>query len=118
MRKILAVSVGMLFLLASGVLAAEQNLIDLHKNAEKNSKQCLSCHANIKKEVSANQKFKTLHRLHLESKLETPKNCTDCHSSVDLRDGSAASLKKQVDAQLCAGCHGAGSKDTKVLFAQ
>jgi hypothetical protein len=118
MTKILVISVGLLFLLASGATAAEQNLIDLHKNAEKNSKQCLSCHAQIKKEVSLNQKFKTFHRVHLESKLETPKNCTDCHSSVDLKDGSAASLKKQVDPQLCAGCHSGGMQGAKVLFAQ
>lgn len=118
MKKILVISVGLLFLLASGATAAEQNLIDLHKNAEKNGKECLTCHANIKKEVSSNPKFKTFHRLHLESKKETPKDCTDCHTSVDLRDGSAASLKKQVDPQLCAGCHSGGEKGIKNLFAQ
>jgi hypothetical protein len=57
-------------------------------------------------------------RLHLESKLETPKNCADCHPSVDLREDSAGSLRKQVDPQLCAGCHSGGVKGAKVLFTK
>jgi len=110
---------GFVLLFVSTVMAAEKNLIDLHKNAGKmTNKECLTCHANIKKDVTLNKKFKTFHRVHLESKLETPKNCADCHQSVDLRNGSAAALRKQVDPQLCAGCHSGGVKGAKVLFAQ
>jgi hypothetical protein len=50
------------------------------------NKQCLKCHAKIFSEKTASKKFKTMHRLHLESKLETPKKCTECHASVDLRE--------------------------------
>ncbi len=108
----------LLILFASSVTAAETNLIALHKNAGKlSNKQCLACHAKILKGVSLNKKYKTFHRVHLESKLGTPKNCADCHQSVDLREGSAASLRKQVDPQLCAGCHSGGVKGAKVLFA-
>jgi len=110
---------GFVLLFVSTVMAAERNLIDLHKNAGKmTNKECLTCHANIKKDVTLNKKFKTFHRVHLESKLETPKNCADCHQSVDLRNGSAAALRKQVDPQICAGCHSGGVKGAKVLFAQ
>jgi hypothetical protein len=110
---------GFVLLFVSTVMAAEKNLIDLHKNAGKmTNKECLTCHANIKKDVTLNKKFKTFHRVHLESKLETPKNCADCHQSVDLRNGSAAALRKQVDPQICAGCHSGGVKGAKVLFAQ
>ena len=110
---------GFVLLFVSTGMAAEKNLIDLHKNAGKmTNKECLTCHANIKKDVTLNKKFKTFHRVHLESKLETPKNCADCHQSVDLRNGSAAALRKQVDPQLCAGCHSGGVKGAKVLFAQ
>ncbi len=110
---------GFVLLFVSTVMAADKNLIDLHKNAGKMSnKECLTCHADIKKNVTLNKKFKTFHRVHLESKLETPKNCTDCHQSVDLRNGSAAALRKQVDPQICAGCHSGGVKGAKVLFAQ
>ncbi len=110
---------GFVLLFVSTVMAAEKNLIDLHKNAGKmTNKECLACHANIKKDLTLSKKFKTFHRVHLESKLETPKNCADCHQSIDLRSGSAAALRKQVDSQLCAGCHSGGVKGAKVLFAQ
>ena len=117
MKKILGFCLVLLF--ASTVGAAEKNLIDLHKNAGKMStKECLACHGNIKKDVSANKKFKTFHRVHLESKLATPKQCSDCHLLIDMRDGSATALRKQVDPQLCAGCHSGGVKGAKVLFAE
>ncbi len=117
MKKVLVVCLVLLF--ASAAVAAEKNLIELHKNAGKlSNKECLACHANIKKDVSLNKKFKTFHRVHFESKLETSKNCADCHGSIDLREGSAAALRKQVDPQLCAGCHGAGMKGAKVLYTE
>ena len=117
MKKVFVVS--LLFLFTSAVMAAEKNLIDLHKNAgDMSNKECLKCHAGIKTDVPLNKKFKTFHRVHLESKLATPKKCADCHQSIDLRDGSAAALRKQVDPQLCAGCHSGGVKGAKVLFAQ
>ena len=117
MKKLLIVCFVLLF--GSAAIAAEKNFVDLHKNAGNlSNKECLVCHAKIKTDVPLNPKFKTLHRLHLESKLDTPKNCSDCHQSIDLREGSAASLKKQVDPQVCAGCHSGGLKGAKVLFAK
>ncbi len=117
MRK--AFVVFLLVSLASVAGAAEKNLVDLHKNAGKMSnKECLSCHAKIMKEVSLNKKYKMFHRVHLESKLATPKKCSDCHQSVEVRNGSSAALRKQVDPQVCAGCHSGGMKGAKILFAQ
>ncbi|MBI5043409.1 MAG: hypothetical protein HZC10_06190 [Nitrospirae bacterium] len=117
MKKFLVVCVVLMFV--SVAVAAEKNFIEMHKNAGKMSnKECLACHANINKDVPLNKKFKTFHRTHLESKLGTPKNCSDCHNSIDLREGSASALRKQVDPQLCAGCHSGGVKGAKVLFAQ
>jgi len=117
MKKVLIICFMILF--ASGTQAVATNLVDLHANAGKlSNKECLACHAKIKKDVSLNPKFKMFHRVHLESKLATPKNCVDCHTSVDLREGSAAALRKQVDSQICAGCHSGGMKGAKVLFAQ
>ncbi len=113
--------IGCLLLLLSiaAAGAAEKNLVELHKNAGKMSnKECLACHAKIKTDVTLNKKFKTYHRVHLESKLDTPKNCSDCHQSVDVRNGSAAALRKQVDPQICAGCHSGGMKGAKVLYMQ
>ncbi len=115
MRSILMA--GVLMLIASRALAAGQNLVELHKNSgTMTNKQCLKCHAKILTEKTANRKYKTMHRVHLESKLETPKNCADCHVSVDLREGSAGALRKQVDPQICAGCHEGGMKGAKKLF--
>jgi len=117
MKRLLGVCLSLLF--ASIVWGAEKNLIDLHANAANlKSKECLACHASIRKEASLNKKTKTFHRLHLESKLATPKDCTDCHQSIDLREDSAASLRKQVDPQLCAGCHSGGMNGAKQLFAR
>ena len=115
MKIVLVVS--SLLLIASGATAAERNLVDLHKNAgAMTNKQCLNCHAKILNEKTANKKFKTMHRVHLESKLETPKKCAECHASVDLREGSAGALRKQVDPQVCAGCHDGCMKGAKKLF--
>lgn len=115
MKKMLAVAGLLLF--AAGAGAAEQNLVELHKNsASMTNKQCLKCHGKILSEKTASKKFKTMHRLHLESKLETPKKCTECHASVDLREGSAGALRKQVDPQVCAGCHDGNMKGAKKLF--
>jgi len=114
---------GLMIILSNGYAAekgtvARKNLIDLHAHsAQLNNKQCLACHANIVNDESLDRKVKTYHRLHLESKLPTPKNCADCHQSVDLRNGSAAALRKQVSPQLCAACHRGGVKGAKVLFA-
>lgn len=117
MKRILVL--GGLLLIAPWATAAESNLVELHKNAGKmTNKQCLACHAKILTETTANKKFKTLHRLHLESKLETPKKCSECHVSVDVRGGSAGALRKQVDPQLCNGCHDGGMKGAKALFAK
>jgi len=117
MKKLLIVCCALLF--SSIVMAAEKNLIELHKNpGNLSNKECLACHPSIRKEVSLNKNFKTFMRLHLESKLDTPKNCADCHQSIDLREDSASALRKQVDPQICAGCHSGGVKGAKVLFAK
>ncbi len=98
--------------------ASAKNLIDLHaQSGQLSNKQCLGCHANVVKDQALDRKTKTYHRVHLESKLPTPKNCADCHQSVDLRNGSAAALRKQVSPDLCAGCHRGGMQGAKVLYA-
>jgi hypothetical protein len=123
-------------LFAYAVVDEKQNLVDMHKDAAKlGTKDCLECHEGIlkgevikgksvvkddagKKSVVENKKFKIYHRVHLESKNPAPRNCTECHWSVDLRNGSTASLRKQVDPQLCNGCHSGGIKDAKSFYVQ
>lgn len=120
LRSIPAVLMTAAVLFVSGIAAqaGPVNLVELHRNAGALSKkECLSCHAGIMKDTSLARKIKTFHRLHLESKKDTPKNCSDCHKSVDLREGSAAALRKQVDPGLCAECHGGGA-GARILFAR
>jgi hypothetical protein len=106
-----------LIVFTAPVFATGTNLIELHKNTEKSSnKECLACHQGITKQTTLDPKIKTFHRLHLESKRNTPKDCSDCHQSTDLRNGSAAALRRQVDPQVCAGCHSGGVAGIKVLF--
>lgn len=117
--KSLLISSLLLVIAVATVGAAEKNLVELHKNAGKlSNKECLACHGNIKKDVSLDKKYKMFHRVHLESKKNTPKNCVDCHQSIDLRNGSGAALRKQVDPQICFGCHSGGVDGAKVLFVQ
>ncbi len=109
--------ISLLLVFPAAVFAAGTNLIELHKSsAGSSNKECLSCHQGITKQTTLDPKIKTFHRLHLEPKRNTPKNCSDCHQSVDLREGSAAALRRQVDPQLCAGCHSGGVAGNKVLF--
>lgn len=116
MKKILIV---WLVVMVASLIAGEKNLIELHKNAGKlTDKDCLVCHFKIRKETSLNMRFKTFHRVHLESKLETPKSCADCHESIDLREGSASALRKQVDPELCAVCHSGDVESAKKLFVR
>jgi len=104
---------------AAGAEPAKTNLVELHASAGKlSSKECLACHTRIATDVSLNKKVKTYHRLHLESKLTTPKDCADCHQAIDLRNGSAATLRKQVDPEICAGCHSGGVEGAKGLYAR
>jgi|ERR1700690_817314 len=117
MRNALFIFLVLMF--STSAVALEQNLIDLHKNAAKlSNKECLNCHTSILKESSLNNKYEMFHRVHLESKLATPKQCTDCHQSVDLRESSAASLRKEVAPQICAGCHSGGVNGAWNLFAK
>jgi nitrate/TMAO reductase-like tetraheme cytochrome c subunit len=66
--------------------------------------QCIGCHGDKAAEVSLDPAYPTAHREHLTSDLLNV-DCTTCHQSVDLLQGSAASLRKQVDVELCATCH-------------
>lgn len=117
--KKLVIGCFVLLFSAAAAGAPEKNLVDLHNNAGKlTNKECLACHAAVLKESSLDKKFKTLHRVHLDSKKNTPKKCADCHQPIDLRNGSGAALRKQVDPQICSGCHSGGVKGAKVLFAQ
>lgn len=128
MKLLMCMAIGSLLFLLSGAMAvtAEKNLLDIHANTgNTGNNACLACHASVTKASMFNKACKqfdktckTFHRVHLESKLATPKKCADCHSSTDLRNGSGAALRKQVDPEICAGCHSGGIKGAKVLYSR
>ncbi len=66
------------------------------------SAQCISCHGNKAEETSLNPDIKTPHAIHMP----LVKECNVCHKKADLLESSAAALRKQVDPQVCNGCHG------------
>lgn len=88
-----------------------ENLISLHdRNSPLYDKNCTTsnCHVRILTEHSLDPAILTAHTAMLN---ETPgekdnEKCGWCHRSVDLLDGSAGNLRRQVDANLCAVCHG------------
>jgi len=81
-----------------------ESLAQLHRNAKANRAECMNCHGDRKQEVGTDGKTKSFHSLHLSSPL-LKLACIDCHQSVDLTQGSAANLRKQVNPELCASCH-------------
>jgi hypothetical protein len=87
----------------------EESLIRLHRNAQAHAKECTNCHGERTDELGTDKKTKTSHALHLTSPL-LKMACVNCHQSVDLQEGSAASLRKQVDSNFCARCHSAWPK--------
>ncbi len=81
------------------------DLIALHEDlTEVKSDRCISCHGNKAEEKSLNPDIKTPHAIHIPML----KECNVCHKKADLLEGSAAALRKQVDPQICNGCHGPG----------
>ncbi len=81
------------------------DLIALHEdltNVEKS--ECIDCHSNKAEETSLNPDIETPHVIHIPIMDE----CNVCHKKADLLEGSAAALQKQVDPQICNGCHGPG----------
>ncbi len=81
------------------------DLITLHQDLTTvASDECIDCHGNKAEETSLNPDIKTPHTIHLPML----KECSVCHKKADLLEGSAAALRKQVDPQICNGCHGPG----------
>lgn len=84
---------------------APPNLEALHMEAASlSAEQCVACHGNKAEEQSLDPDQPTAHSVHLNSELLSL-NCTDCHQKVDLLQGSAAGLRRQVSEELCATCH-------------
>ncbi len=81
------------------------DIIELHSDlTQVATADCVQCHGDKSQEESLDPSIDTPHAIHIPM-LE---DCSYCHKSADLLEGSAASLMKQVSADICAGCHGPG----------
>lgn len=65
---------------------------------------CTSCHGKMTSETTLDPEIETAHTLHLTSRLLNFE-CTSCHLNTDLTEKSAASLKRQVEIEVCTTCH-------------
>ena len=87
-----------------------KNIIAIHdSSSDEYKKKCSECHADIAKAQSLEPTIPAAHVAMFDFAPGKPgddKQCIWCHRTVDLVQGSAGNLRKQVDATLCAMCHG------------
>jgi hypothetical protein len=106
-----------LFSWVANILAEDEeidprkNIIAIHDNSsDEYNKKCSECHADIPKAQSLNPSIALAAHVAMfdfaPGKPGDDKQCVWCHQTVDLVQGSAGNLRKQVDATLCAMCHG------------
>jgi hypothetical protein len=94
-----------------GKIDSGKNIIAIHdSSSEQYDKDCLDCHAVILSAKSLDESIAPAAHVAMfdfaPGKRGDDKQCRWCHRTVDLVQGSAGSLRKQVDATLCAMCHG------------
>jgi len=98
-----------------GLALNRPDLIGLHKDAVSlPSSACIGCHGNKTsgatdpnlgtEEKTFNPNIPSVHARHLDNPL-LGLECNTCHKSVDLVEGSAAHLRKQVSVNTCRTCH-------------
>lgn len=72
--------------------------------------ECTACHGQMANEASLDPLTFSAHKKHLKSAFlrfqVMPNGCGTCHADTDIEQGSGATVNKQVDAALCASCHG------------
>jgi cytochrome c5 len=88
----------------------KKNIIAIHdSNSDQYDKKCNGCHADIRNAQSLEPSIPNVHVAMFDFAPGKPgddKQCIWCHRTVDLVQGSAGNIRKQVDATLCAMCHG------------
>ncbi len=87
-------------------------------------KNCLGCHGDIMTRTTLNPQFKEAHAVMIPFAPGydagvgvTDQTCTACHATVDILQHSGASIRKNVDARLCAMCHSRSGPASKKFYA-
>ena len=87
-----------------------KNIIAIHdSSSDEYEKNCSECHEGILSENSRDPNIPVAHESMFgfaPGKPGDDKQCIWCHRTVDLVQGSAGNIRKQVDATLCTMCHG------------
>ncbi|MGQ9495772.1 MAG: hypothetical protein ACUVRY_05910 [Thermoanaerobaculaceae bacterium] len=99
------------------------NLVAVHDpDSPQFRRDCLSCHQEVLHETSTDLRVAAIHRKMIPytpgfnpRRGVTQEVCLQCHRAADVREGSGAGLRVQVDRKMCALCHGP-SGPGKVLY--
>lgn len=99
------------------------NYIALHDSStDQYNTNCLVCHSDIAEGESLNANYPEIHvkMLDYASGDDIQEKCIVCHSNTDLLQHSAANIRRNVDVEKCAVCHGkkgvAAGKSTKQFY--
>lgn len=103
-----------LFTWVPGILAdyfdPTKNIIAIHNSSsDAYEKDCKKCHADIPDAQSLEPSTPAAHVAMIPfapGRVGGDEQCIWCHRTVDLVQGSAGNLRKQVDVSLCSMCHG------------
>ncbi|RMG46603.1 MAG: hypothetical protein D6718_05250 [Acidobacteria bacterium] len=91
-----------------------QNLLALHDpESDRYDGRCLACHQEVMERTSADPRVPSFHVAMVPytpgynpAKGTTDAVCIQCHKYVELEIDSSGALRKHVDPELCALCHG------------
>jgi cytochrome c5 len=91
-----------------GTIASENIFAQHDRTSPQYNKNCTACHAEILTEQSLDPSIRSAHvvKLSITPGEDNDIKCAWCHRSVDLVQGSAGNLRRQVDVALCSLCHG------------
>ena len=103
----------------------EPNQVAIHDpSSSQYDADCLACHEDVLTTPSADPRILSHHQAMTPftpgyNPAHGPSNevCVQCHRSVEIRMDSAGALRKQVNPELCALCHGPAGPG-QVYYAQ
>lgn len=105
--------------------AAAPDLVAIHDaDSPSFNKNCLKCHQDVMKRGTLNSKIKNAHAAMVpfapgydHKRGVTNEICISCHTKTDLLEHSAAQIRKNVSASLCAACHNKAGPSSKKFYA-
>lgn len=105
--------------------ATAPDLVAIHDAGSPSfNKNCLKCHQDVMKRATLNSKIKNAHAAMVPfapgydyKRGATNEVCISCHAKTDVLQHSAAEIRKNVSASLCAACHNKAGPSSKKFYA-